>query len=408
MRPVYLFSQIPKCLLLICAGFSNIVNGLMFDSYPSTVEVGKTYEVRYSPGGNSVTMHQPDLSFVFKLISPGDPNSLGTVGTLTTSATGGIFRWTVDSSLPNGEDYALEIRQGNSDLNFSGLIKVTGSNDSPSSSAAISSLPPSSNPPSTRPSSPQNSASTSPETPTSTSAPIPSSLSPASAGTKSAQATATSATSAITSEKYAGSTSTKKGESSTFALETVATTTTSTRFSATGSTTQSLPIGTKIGIGIGAAIGGLILALAAFFLRASFRRKASGPRNQESGDIVGMPEIDGKEMKIGDDRPEIDGSETQAPILLGRAEMNGAPDRALVRPELVDTLPQRLSSTPAEMDGEAVRAEMDVQPSTSSPQELLVSVDTSEATVLSLENEQPEVKETKPFEDPRLTQNPWA
>ncbi|KAF2463035.1 uncharacterized protein BDR25DRAFT_298756 [Lindgomyces ingoldianus] len=103
--------------------------GLTIDSYPSTVEVGKSYDIKYSPAGTAAT------TFILR---KGDPKALGTIGTLTTSATGGTFKWTVDPSLANGDDYALEVQQGNADPNFTGLIKVIGSTASASSSAVSS------------------------------------------------------------------------------------------------------------------------------------------------------------------------------------------------------------------------------------------------------------------------------
>src|SRR4051794_15374942 len=54
------------------------------------------------------------------------------------TASNGVFKWTVSTTLPNGSDYALEIKLGN-DNNFSkNDIKVTGSTASAVFSASSS------------------------------------------------------------------------------------------------------------------------------------------------------------------------------------------------------------------------------------------------------------------------------
>lgn len=92
---------------------------------PSSIEAGKTYTITYSPKDNTAT------TFILR---KGDPNNLDTITTLTTTATGGSFSWTVPSNLANAKDYALEIRQSGQTPNFSGLIALTGGTTSVSSS----------------------------------------------------------------------------------------------------------------------------------------------------------------------------------------------------------------------------------------------------------------------------------
>lgn len=57
------------------------------------------------------------------LLRKGNPGDLKTVATLTDSATNGQYIWSVDRSLENGADYALEIKQGN-ELNYFGPCKL--------------------------------------------------------------------------------------------------------------------------------------------------------------------------------------------------------------------------------------------------------------------------------------------
>jgi hypothetical protein len=108
---------------LVAAAFAVEIN-----EFPSEVQAGRTYRVTYTPGGNTPT------TFILR---QGANENLDTITTLTESATGGEFLWNVDSSLPNGEDYALEIRQG-TDVNYIGPIALSGGTN-PTSKAASSS-----------------------------------------------------------------------------------------------------------------------------------------------------------------------------------------------------------------------------------------------------------------------------
>lgn len=94
-----------------------------FNEVPSTIEAGKSYTITYSPKDNTPTT---------LILRKGDPDDLGTIATLTTSATGGSFTWTVPSTLVNAKDYALEIVQSGGTPNYSGLIALTGGSASSS------------------------------------------------------------------------------------------------------------------------------------------------------------------------------------------------------------------------------------------------------------------------------------
>ncbi|PSN63025.1 hypothetical protein BS50DRAFT_102500 [Corynespora cassiicola Philippines] len=106
------------------------VYAVEFNDVPSSIEPGQTYTITYSPRDNTPTEI---------ILREGDPNDLTTLGPLTTTATGGSFEWTVDPSLPDSSNYALEIRQEGADPNYSGLIALSGSDAE--SSAASSATP---------------------------------------------------------------------------------------------------------------------------------------------------------------------------------------------------------------------------------------------------------------------------
>jgi hypothetical protein len=107
---------------LVAAAF-----GLTIDSYPDSVVAGQTYTVKYSPADNT------PVTFTLR---KGDPKNLDTVATLTTTATGGTFQFTVPKDVSNSADYALEIKKG-SEVNYtSNKITVSGGSGAASSGAS--------------------------------------------------------------------------------------------------------------------------------------------------------------------------------------------------------------------------------------------------------------------------------
>ncbi|KAF2277538.1 uncharacterized protein EI97DRAFT_466378 [Westerdykella ornata] len=110
---------------LVAAAFAEV----KINEYPKEVQAGRTYKVTYSPADNTPT------TFILR---KGDNANLDTITTLTESATGGEFQWSVDSALPNANDYALEIRQG-TDVNYIGPITLTGGSKATSSASKASS-----------------------------------------------------------------------------------------------------------------------------------------------------------------------------------------------------------------------------------------------------------------------------
>lgn len=95
------------------------------------VKAGTTYTITYSPKSDTPT------TFILR---KGVSTDLGTVGTLTTTATGGSFSWTVADDLVNGADYALEIRQEGQAPNYSAQFGLTGGETASASSAIASAV----------------------------------------------------------------------------------------------------------------------------------------------------------------------------------------------------------------------------------------------------------------------------
>lgn len=98
------------------------------NEFPSEVQAGRSYRITYTPGDDTPT------TFILR---KGENADLAIITTLTESATGGEFMWSVDSALPNADDYALEIRQGDEN-NFIGPISLSGGSDATSSAASSS------------------------------------------------------------------------------------------------------------------------------------------------------------------------------------------------------------------------------------------------------------------------------
>jgi len=117
-------------MLASSAAFIAAALAVEINEYPTGgVEAGKTYTVTYSPADNTPT------TFILR---KGLSTDLDTVGTLTSTATGGTFSWTVAKDLPNGADYALEVRQSGEAPNYSGQFGLTGGSAAASSSIAAS------------------------------------------------------------------------------------------------------------------------------------------------------------------------------------------------------------------------------------------------------------------------------
>lgn len=119
------FETILSGAALIAAALAVEIN-----DYPTGgVVAGQTYTITYSPKDNTPT------TFILR---QGESTNLNTIDTITTTATGGSFTWTVPKDLANAPNYALEIRQEGVEPNYSGQFGLTGGSGSLSS--LISSL----------------------------------------------------------------------------------------------------------------------------------------------------------------------------------------------------------------------------------------------------------------------------
>ncbi|RWA08853.1 hypothetical protein EKO27_g6258 [Xylaria grammica] len=90
------------------------------------VEAGSTFEITWDDAEGPVTLTLKD----------GDSDNLQDVETITSGASGNSYVWSVDSDLPSG-DYAIEIDDG-TDVNYSQMFAVEGSDDTTTSSATSS------------------------------------------------------------------------------------------------------------------------------------------------------------------------------------------------------------------------------------------------------------------------------
>ncbi|KAI9889141.1 MAG: hypothetical protein M1814_005732 [Vezdaea aestivalis] len=118
-----------QTLLVGASAFALASAQLAFTSFPSSVEVGKTYTLTYSGGSGPVTI----------LLRKGSSNDLRTIATLSSTATGGSSTWSPDASLPSGSDYALQITSG-TETNYAGPIVLTGGSAAVTGTATASSI----------------------------------------------------------------------------------------------------------------------------------------------------------------------------------------------------------------------------------------------------------------------------
>ncbi|KAK1911893.1 hypothetical protein P3342_010977 [Pyrenophora teres f. teres] len=131
------------------AAFAAAVAALEINSFPADgVVAGKTYTITYSPADDTPT------TFILR---QGKSTDLTTVGTLTTTATGGKFEWTPEKSLPNQPDYALQIQRGTV-INYSAQFPLTGGSNADSAPKPSASSAPASSAPTPSPANSMSSA----------------------------------------------------------------------------------------------------------------------------------------------------------------------------------------------------------------------------------------------------------
>ena len=120
-----------KTLLLAAGALASLVAAqsqvLTFTHVPNPVTDGEPQAITYATND---TTHPVTI-----ILRQGQQRNLDTIETLTTTATGGQYIWTPDKTLPNGNDYALEIKQG-TQVNYYGPFIVQGASPAAISSAA--------------------------------------------------------------------------------------------------------------------------------------------------------------------------------------------------------------------------------------------------------------------------------
>ena len=104
---------------------------LTFTDVPNPVTDGEPQAILYST--NDTT------NPVMIILRKGQTGNLQTIATLTNQSYGGQYIWTPAASLPNGNDYALEITQG-SQINYYGPFIVQGAVPASVSAASQSSM----------------------------------------------------------------------------------------------------------------------------------------------------------------------------------------------------------------------------------------------------------------------------
>ncbi|MCJ1315442.1 hypothetical protein MMC15_000761 [Xylographa vitiligo] len=118
---------------LIVAAVAQNTTLIAFTTLPgASVQAGVPVNLAWS-GGDGV-------SPVTITLKQGPQTSLETVAIITGDATGNSYTWTPSSSLPNANDYALQISQGIDDINYSGTFSLTGGSTSTSMSSSSTTI----------------------------------------------------------------------------------------------------------------------------------------------------------------------------------------------------------------------------------------------------------------------------
>ncbi|KAK5070751.1 hypothetical protein LTS08_000398 [Lithohypha guttulata] len=101
-----------------------------FTSVPASLAAGDSYNITWGSG---------DGTPVSLTLRRGDPNYLSTVATIADNVAESYYVWNVPTTLQAADDYALQITQGQSDINYSGLFSITGGTGANSTSTALAS-----------------------------------------------------------------------------------------------------------------------------------------------------------------------------------------------------------------------------------------------------------------------------
>jgi len=116
---------------MIVAAVAQNTTSIAFTTLPGpSVQAGVPVKLAWS-GGDGV-------SPVTITLKQGPQTDLATVAIITGDATGNTYTWTPSSSLPNADDYALQISQGVDDINYTGTFSLSGGSTSTSMSSSSS------------------------------------------------------------------------------------------------------------------------------------------------------------------------------------------------------------------------------------------------------------------------------
>ncbi|KAJ9655563.1 hypothetical protein H2198_005564 [Neophaeococcomyces mojaviensis] len=116
-----------RSLLAVAPLLATVLAKVGFTNVPQAAVAGNSYNISWAGG---------DDSAVTLTLRRGNPQNLATISTIADRATGSSYIWTIPSDIPSGDDYALQITQGQSDINYSGLFSISGTSSNSTSSTA--------------------------------------------------------------------------------------------------------------------------------------------------------------------------------------------------------------------------------------------------------------------------------
>ncbi|OAX83073.1 hypothetical protein ACJ72_02577 [Emergomyces africanus] len=125
---MHMFRSLLAGALLVAAA---VAEDISFTSFPEDVQAGKPLSITWRGGSED----EPVTISLFRGLS----TDLKDVKTLTTTGADGTFTWTPESTIVNGDDYALQISQGD-DINYTNQFKISGGS-AQSASATPSAAP---------------------------------------------------------------------------------------------------------------------------------------------------------------------------------------------------------------------------------------------------------------------------
>ena len=112
-----LFSKIFACASVIATAIAQSTSRIAFTVLPQTIQAGQDITLHWGGGdGSPVTL----------TLQQGTTQNLQTVELLTGSASGYSYTFKVPTNLPNADNYAFRIQQGDSEPNYTGMIALIG------------------------------------------------------------------------------------------------------------------------------------------------------------------------------------------------------------------------------------------------------------------------------------------